>query len=335
MRPFLRLVLTAALLLLCGAAPPPRTPCSPPRRSRAWTCPGGATRHEAKLEELHSRHVDLVFLGDSITQDYEVSGPPEWRDFAPIWQRFYGDAQRGQPGLQRRCDVASAVAHRERRGRRHRAEGRGDPDRRQQSRPAALVGRGHGRRHRRHRDATAPPPAAHQAAAAGRSAVGPLGLGDRDDSWRSTGRWRRAMATAATSRSSISGTCSCRNGRLDTRPVLRPEADAARRAAASHRAGAGADGRGDRADARRAARRQGACGARGNRRAPMSLRGAKPTKQSRQPVCARTERGLLRRCTPRNDTVRRLTPAPPPAAPSHAWRTPACWPRGRRCRSPA
>ena len=32
-----------------------------------------------------------MFYGDSITQDYELSGPPEWRDFAPVWQRFYGD----------------------------------------------------------------------------------------------------------------------------------------------------------------------------------------------------------------------------------------------------
>jgi lysophospholipase L1-like esterase len=35
--------------------------------------------------------VDLVFLGDSITQDYEKSGPPPWQDFAPVWRRFYGD----------------------------------------------------------------------------------------------------------------------------------------------------------------------------------------------------------------------------------------------------
>ncbi len=35
--------------------------------------------------------MDLVFLGDSITQDWEKHGPPEWQDFAPQWQRFYGD----------------------------------------------------------------------------------------------------------------------------------------------------------------------------------------------------------------------------------------------------
>jgi lysophospholipase L1-like esterase len=48
-------------------------------------------RHEAKLRELAHAKPELIFLGDSITQDWEHSGPPEWQDFAPAWQRFYGD----------------------------------------------------------------------------------------------------------------------------------------------------------------------------------------------------------------------------------------------------
>jgi len=77
-------------LLLCSATPPPHTvlaavPIS--RMEQSWW----RTRHDAKLNELHSHRVDLIFLGDSITQDYEVSGPPEWRDFTPVWRRFYGD----------------------------------------------------------------------------------------------------------------------------------------------------------------------------------------------------------------------------------------------------
>ena len=166
-------------------------------------------RHEAKLDELRSRRVDLIFLGDSITQDYEVSGPPEWRDFVPVWQRFYGDAQRGQPGLQRRCDLAPAVAHRERRGGRHRAEGRGDPDRRQQPRPAALAGGGYRRRHRRHRrrnciTACRIPSCCCWAFC---RRTGPRGSPRRR--WRSTGRWRRVTAAAAMSPTSISVRCSC------------------------------------------------------------------------------------------------------------------------------
>jgi lysophospholipase L1-like esterase len=48
-------------------------------------------RHEQKLQELRQHQVDLIFLGDSITQDWERHGPPPWMDFAPGWQRFYGD----------------------------------------------------------------------------------------------------------------------------------------------------------------------------------------------------------------------------------------------------
>jgi lysophospholipase L1-like esterase len=48
------------------------------------------TRHEAKLKELRARQPALIFLGDSITEDWEYSGPAPWLNFAPVWQRFYG-----------------------------------------------------------------------------------------------------------------------------------------------------------------------------------------------------------------------------------------------------
>jgi lysophospholipase L1-like esterase len=48
-------------------------------------------RHEAKLQEMRQKRPALIFLGDSITQDWEKHGPPAWMDFAPVWQRFYGD----------------------------------------------------------------------------------------------------------------------------------------------------------------------------------------------------------------------------------------------------
>ncbi len=50
-------------------------------------------RHEAKLKEIAATQPRLVFLGDSITQNWEQSGPPDWQDFKPVWQRFYGDRQ--------------------------------------------------------------------------------------------------------------------------------------------------------------------------------------------------------------------------------------------------
>ncbi len=48
-------------------------------------------RHETKLEELRRLHPNLIFLGDSITQDWETDGPEPWRMFVPQWRRFYGD----------------------------------------------------------------------------------------------------------------------------------------------------------------------------------------------------------------------------------------------------
>jgi lysophospholipase L1-like esterase len=48
-------------------------------------------RHEAKLEELRRDKPELVFYGDSITQNWEKHGPPPWMDFVPVWNHFYGD----------------------------------------------------------------------------------------------------------------------------------------------------------------------------------------------------------------------------------------------------
>jgi len=81
-----RAVLLAALLLLgAGRLPPAAMPIS--RDSLQWW----HDRHEAKLAELHRGPVDLVLLGDSITQNYERDGPETSQDFRPVWQRFYGD----------------------------------------------------------------------------------------------------------------------------------------------------------------------------------------------------------------------------------------------------
>ena len=48
-------------------------------------------RHRAKLEELRRVRPNLIFLGDSITQNWETDGPEPWRKFVPEWRRFYGD----------------------------------------------------------------------------------------------------------------------------------------------------------------------------------------------------------------------------------------------------
>ena len=68
----------------------PRVPLAAVPISRMST-PWWRARFAAKQAELAHGPVDLIFLGDSITEDWEHRGPPAWDDFAPIWQRFYGD----------------------------------------------------------------------------------------------------------------------------------------------------------------------------------------------------------------------------------------------------
>ncbi len=92
MRATRRLLLAAPALLLGGADRPPieRKPLAAMPLSRMET-PWWRARHQEKLQEIRGRAVDLIWLGDSITQNWERRGPPEWMDFAPVWQKFYGD----------------------------------------------------------------------------------------------------------------------------------------------------------------------------------------------------------------------------------------------------
>ena len=92
--------------------------------------PWWKARYEAKQAELRQR-VDLVWLGDSITQDFERGGPQDWQDFAPTWQRFYGDRHAVNLGFKGDATAHLLWAPRAWRGRRHLAA-RGDyPDRRE------------------------------------------------------------------------------------------------------------------------------------------------------------------------------------------------------------
>jgi lysophospholipase L1-like esterase len=77
-------------LLLLGAAPPQPVPLAAIGISRLQN-PAWRARHEEKLAELKRAPVDLVLLGDSITEDYEGVGPQPYFDFRPVWQRFYAD----------------------------------------------------------------------------------------------------------------------------------------------------------------------------------------------------------------------------------------------------
>ena len=292
MRPILRLCLAAVLLLLSDAAPAPHTVLAATPISR-MDLPWWRTRHEAKLAELRSHRVDLVFLGDSITQDYEVSGPPEWRDFVPVWQRFYGDRNAINLGFS--GDATSHLLWRIENG-----EVAGITPKV----AVILIGANNlGRLHWPAEDTVAGIDAIVAQLRRRLPHTKLLLLGVLPSE-------RSAWATETTL--AINKTLAERyhdrderhlsrhrpgvhEGRqIEPRPVSRPEADAARAAAASIGRGSGADGRGDRANARRATRRHATCG------------GA---------VSA--------------------IPAPPPATPSHASKTRACWQRGRHCPSPA
>jgi lysophospholipase L1-like esterase len=83
-----RHALLAPALVLGGAAA--RAPVAATPISRMET-PRWRKRFEAKRAEMRSRPVDLVWYGDSITENWERDGPPAYFDFAPVWQHYYGD----------------------------------------------------------------------------------------------------------------------------------------------------------------------------------------------------------------------------------------------------
>jgi lysophospholipase L1-like esterase len=83
-----RSLLLAAGCALAGAGRSPPLAAEPIARLEL---PWWRRRHAEKLAELRRGPVDLVFLGDSITQNWELAGPPAWRDFRPVWEAYYGD----------------------------------------------------------------------------------------------------------------------------------------------------------------------------------------------------------------------------------------------------
>lgn len=85
-----RRFLLAATPLLAGFGTAPKPPQATVAISRMDT-PWWRERHAAKIAEARRGRIDLVFLGDSITQQYEDDGPGPSRAFRPVWQRFYGD----------------------------------------------------------------------------------------------------------------------------------------------------------------------------------------------------------------------------------------------------
>jgi len=77
------LLATGLLLAAASGLPPAARPYS--RMDLPWW----HARFDAKQAELRQGPVDLIWLGDSITQDFEQAGPEPWRDFKPVWDRYY------------------------------------------------------------------------------------------------------------------------------------------------------------------------------------------------------------------------------------------------------
>ena len=81
----MRRALAAGLGLLLAAAPLPQAALPYSRTDLPWW----RERFAAKQAELHAGPVDLVWYGDSITQQFETDGPQPWMRFKPVWDRFY------------------------------------------------------------------------------------------------------------------------------------------------------------------------------------------------------------------------------------------------------
>jgi lysophospholipase L1-like esterase len=82
MRPWI-----AGCALLLMAAAPSQWASQPLSR---MDLPWWRARFSAKAEEMRRGPVDMVWYGDSITQNWELAGPEAWRNFAPVWRHYYG-----------------------------------------------------------------------------------------------------------------------------------------------------------------------------------------------------------------------------------------------------
>ena len=83
-------LLAVALLLIVTTSGVRRRPRSNPAviplpQGDAWW----TVRHEDRVQRAKEGGVDLLFVGDSITQNYEKTGPAPDQVFLPIWEEFF------------------------------------------------------------------------------------------------------------------------------------------------------------------------------------------------------------------------------------------------------
>ena len=75
----------------------PRSPAAIPlsREDQDWW----QRRHADKQREIREKPPALIFLGDSIIHQCELTASAPWGDFLPVWQHFYGDRQAANLGF--------------------------------------------------------------------------------------------------------------------------------------------------------------------------------------------------------------------------------------------
>lgn len=109
-------LLTAAAVLPAAAATEPPLAAPPPGAHPVnlaaapigrMGLPWWRTRFERSLARVREGHVGLVWLGDSITQNWELAGPEPFADYRPVWDHFYGDRAAVNMGF--RGDTTASV----------------------------------------------------------------------------------------------------------------------------------------------------------------------------------------------------------------------------------
>lgn len=69
--------------------------------------PWWRARFEHSLARVREGHVGLIWLGDSITQNWELAGPQPFANYRPVWNHFYGDRAAVNMGF--RGDTTASV----------------------------------------------------------------------------------------------------------------------------------------------------------------------------------------------------------------------------------
>jgi lysophospholipase L1-like esterase len=116
-----RSFLLGAPLLLAAAGPAPRQgvvtlpgPIAAATPLSRMDLPWWRARHGAVLDRLRDGPVDLLLIGDSITQDLERRGPLPQQEFGPVWDRFYAPRKAANLGF--KGDTTASVLWRLRNG---------------------------------------------------------------------------------------------------------------------------------------------------------------------------------------------------------------------------